>query len=153
METILLFSHSWLRWVILFLAVLVLIKSLMAWLGKQDYKPMDDKLSLFFSISLDIQLLIGLLQYFKFSALAQAARSNMAEAMKNAELRFWAVEHITGMILAIALVHIGRVLIKKATTSEQKHKRTLIWFGTALLIMLLSIPWPGNHPGVALFRF
>ena len=36
------------------------------------------------------------------------------------------------MIVAIALAHVGRVRVRKATDSESKHKRALIFFGLSL---------------------
>jgi hypothetical protein len=46
------------------------------------------------------------------------------------------------MIIAWILVHIGRASVKRADTDAAKHKRMLIFFGIALLLILVSIPWP-----------
>jgi hypothetical protein len=40
-------------------------------------------------------------------------------------------------------------MVKRADTDAQKHKRTLIYFGIALLLILAMIPWPFRQPGVA----
>ena len=58
----------------------------------------------------------------------------------------------SGMIVAIALAHVGRVRIRKAPDSESRHKRALIFFGLSLLVMLLSIPWPIGPGARSLFR-
>ena len=62
--------------------------------------------------------------------------------MKNAALRFWAVEHITGMIIAVAIITISRGVTKKDLPDLVKHKRQLLLYSLALLIIIASIPWP-----------
>jgi hypothetical protein len=76
----------------------------------------------------------------------------MGAAMHNPVLRFYAVEHVAGMVGALALVHIGRVRIKKAADDRARHRTALIFFGLGLLLILLSIPWPVMSGGRALFR-
>jgi ABC-type Co2+ transport system permease subunit len=71
-----------------------------------------------------------------------AAWRNMAGAMADDVIRFWAVEHVVGMLAAIAFVHVGRVRIRKTTDSRRKHFLAAIFFGLALVLMLVSIPWP-----------
>ena len=89
---------------------------------------------------MDIQLLIGLILYFTgawFEAL-----KHIGESMKDPMLRFFTVEHSLMMIIAWILVHAGRISVKKASTPNAKFKKTLIYFGIALLIILIAIPWP-----------
>jgi hypothetical protein len=74
-------------------------------------------------------------------------------AMKSSGLRFWAVEHLFGMIVGLALVHIGRVRTRKLTDSAARHKVALISYTLGLLAILISIPWPGMPNGRALIRF
>ena len=56
--------------------------------------------------------------------------------------RFFAVEHALMMIIAWLLVHLGRSMVKRSDNDAQKHKRSLIYFGIAILIILAMIPWP-----------
>lgn len=65
-----------------------------------------------------------------------------AQAMKDAVLRFWAVEHTVGMIIGIALITVGRTIYKRGKTDEQRLKATVIYFSLGLLIILATIPWP-----------
>jgi hypothetical protein len=145
MNATLLMIHSLLRWAILILAIIVIIKSLMGWMSKSKYGKADNMLSLFLMICADVQLLIGLIQYF-FGDFMKAIRSS-AGIMKNEVSRFWAVEHISGMIVAIALIHVGRSLAKKSTDDTAKFKKQFIWFTVALLLILATIPWPGMPYG------
>jgi hypothetical protein len=75
----------------------------------------------------------------------------MGAAMRDPVLRFYTVEHIFGMVAALALAHIGRARLRKAAEAT-RHRKALIFFGMAIAIILLSIPWPGTPGGRALFR-
>ena len=73
----------------------------------------------------------------------------MGAVMKDPIERFFAVEHALMMIIAWLLVHIGRSMVKRAGTDAKKHKLTLLYFGIALLLILLMIPWPFRQAGIA----
>jgi uncharacterized membrane protein SirB2 len=60
-----------------------------------------------------------------------------SEVMKNPSLRFWAVEHITGMIIAIVLITIAR---GKAKTENYNALKWL--YLVALIIILAVVPLP-----------
>ena len=82
----------------------------------------------------------------------EAIRANFGAAMKDPVARFWAVEHITSMLVAVILVHVGRVLGRKATSPDSKRMKLFVCFGIATVLMILSIPWPGLRAGRPLFR-
>ena len=73
--------------------------------------------------------------------------------MRRADLRFYAVEHITSMLVAVALAHVGRVLARKAPTPAAKRRRLLLTFGFATVLIIIGIPWPGRPGGRPLFRY
>ena len=56
--------HSLIRWAVLLFGVLTLINALSGFIKKRVYTNSDDKSNLFFMISCDVQLLLGLLLYF-----------------------------------------------------------------------------------------
>ncbi len=140
MYEILLSTHSYLRWIITILAVLVIVKAVLGLMNKTEFTNSDSKFGLFFMISCDIQLLIGLLLYCWASPITTSAFADFGAAMKDKELRFWAVEHITGMLIAWILVHIGKAKSKKGTDIA-KHKSALIYYGLAVILIIASIPW------------
>lgn len=140
MYEILLAIHSYLRWIISILAVFVIFKAILGLVNKSEFTNGDSKSGLFFMISCDIQLLIGMILYFWASPITTSAFANFGAAMKDKELRFWAVEHIAGMLIAWVLVHIGRAKSKKGT-DVGKHKSSLIYYGLAIVIIMASIPW------------
>jgi hypothetical protein len=142
MYPFLLTLHSILRWVVVILGVIAIIRGFAGWLGRKDWAATDDKLGLAFTISLDLQLLIGLVLYFFASPITMGALQDMAAAMGNSVLRFFTVEHVFGMVIAIIVAHVGRALARRATTDAGKHKRAALFYLVSLLIVLVSIPWP-----------
>jgi hypothetical protein len=152
MYSLLLFLHSALRWIVLLTGLFALIRAIAGARGRRRWMASDSTPGLFFIISCDLQLLIGLALYLVFSPTVQAAFGNIGAAMRNPEYRFFVVEHAAGMIVAIALAHVGRVRSKKAKTDDARFKGAAIFYGLALLILLGSIPWPGMPAGRPLFR-
>jgi hypothetical protein len=143
--------HSWLRWVALFLAILVTLRALAGWSGRRPWLPRDERLSLFLTIALDVQLLLGLALYLFLSPLTAAAFDDFGAAMRVPPLRYWAVEHSTLMVVAIVLVHVGRVVARRASDTS-RHARMAIFAGLATLAMLAATPWPGMANARPLLR-
>lgn len=146
MYSLVLGLHSWLRWAALIVLVLSFVLAL-----RGDNGPLAKKTSLFSLISFHLQLVFGLLLYAGLSPITEAAFADFGAAMKDAASRFWAVEHLTGMLLAVVLVSLGHILGKKAVEDSAACKRRMIFFGAGLLLTLLLIPWPFRAAGRALF--
>jgi len=136
--------HNIIRWAVLLFGVLTLINALSGTLKKRVFTESDNKSNLLFMISCDIQLLLGLILLFGNSWM-----SRMSNLKTDVSVRFFVMEHGFMMILAWILVHVGRVAVKKASTDAAKHKRMLIYFGLALLLILVSIPWPFRQAGIS----
>jgi len=145
--------HNILRWAVLIFGVWAVLSALFAVASKRNYTKSDNKTGLFFMISCDIQLLMGMILYFT-GMWFEKVKSGMGAVMKDPAERFFAVEHALMMIIAWLLVHVGRSMVKRAGTDAQKHKRTLIYFGIALVIIIAMIPWPFRVAEIArpLFR-
>jgi hypothetical protein len=141
--------HSWLRWVVLLAGLAAAGRSLTA--GGRSWTSSDDTFAKWFTIALDIQFTIGLVLYVGLSPLTQMAFSDFGAAMRDAALRFWAVEHLVGMFVGIALAHVGRAKIRKAP-ENRRHRTAAIFFTLALIAILLSIPWPFMPVSRPLFR-
>ena len=138
--------HSFLRWALLLLMIVSIVKAAMSLSGKNPYSPSDRKRTLFTMIAAHLQLVIGVILYVSRGWSYQF--SNMGVAMKNASLRFWTVEHISMMIIAIVFITIGNIRSKKMDTDAGKYKQILIWFGLALLIIIAAMPWPFRAEGI-----
>ena len=151
MYTTALMLHSWIRWIAL---IAVVGATLAAVRGKvAGTTSLADRWGLVAVTTLDIQMLLGLILYFVVSPNMQEIRAHFGEAMKNPQLRFWAVEHLSAMLVALVLVHLGRVLARKAKTPAAKRTRLLVCFGIATVAIILGTPWPGTAAGRPLFRF
>ena len=133
--------HSALRYVILALLIITIIKAFIGWFGKKEYTAGDNKLSLFTFISAHTQLLIGLILY-GMSDMISGMLTKMPEAMKDPIMRFWTVEHALSMVIAIAIITLGRIMSKKATTDTAKHRRIAVYYLLALVLIFSAIPWP-----------
>ena len=144
--------HSWLRWAVLIVGLIAIVRGLGGWSDARPLPRVDERAGFWFTMTLDIQMLLGLVLYFVLSPFTTQALQDFGGAMRNSGLRFWAVEHLAGMVIGIALAHVGRARISKAAASR-KHRVAAIFFGLALLVILASIPWPGTPNGRPLFRF
>lgn len=143
MYTGLLHLHSFLRWVVIILAVVVLYKSYIGMTAGKVFSAGDKKAGLFLMISAHTQLLIGLYLYIAGPwGLANIRNLGFGEVMKNSSYRFYAVEHIFGMLVAIVLITIGRGAAKKAIPDAAKFKRTFWIVLVALIVILATVPWP-----------
>jgi cytochrome c biogenesis factor len=150
MYTTFLFIHSWLRWIILALFLFTIIKSFMGMSGNKEYGKGDNALAASMVGTLHLQALIGLLLYFVLSPITINAFGGDVSPMKDAGIRYWAVEHIFMMIVAVVVAQIGRSKAKKKTESAAKFKTQAIYFTIALVLILSRIPWGEAE---RLFRF
>ncbi|MCU0337056.1 MAG: hypothetical protein MUF12_04260 [Sediminibacterium sp.] len=134
MATGLLHLHNALRWVILLLLLVNIIRLLIGQKGL-----LWSKLLL---ISSHITLLLGLYQWY-FSEkvgvkLFMETMGSFGNIMKDSFARYWAVEHLTGMLAAIIIITVGHVSLKKGANT----KRVAGFYITALILILIMIPWP-----------
>jgi hypothetical protein len=136
MYPIVLTAHSFLRWVVILVGAWAVWSVLPA--NRRYGRRPSPVPGLLFSMLLDVQMLAGLLLYGVLSPITTAAMQNMAETMRNAGWRFWAVEHPAMMILAVVFAHLGRP--RRGT--REASPRAVVWFGLALLAILLATPWP-----------
>src|SRR5579872_3025182 len=82
-------AHSWIRWFALvsaFGATLAVIRNQV-----QGDRSIADRWGLMLIMSLDLQLLLGLLLYLVVSPNMQVIRADFGGAMKDPVARFWAV--------------------------------------------------------------
>ena len=144
---VLLHLHSVGRWIVLLLLLIAIFNSLVA--GDRPFIKSDNRTGLLLTIFADLMLLIGLALWY-FGPRGYQAMQNeggMSEVMKDPYSRFFVVEHFVGMLIAIVLIHIGKAQAKKSIGDRAKHRRTLIFYLLALLIILASIPWPFRQVG------
>lgn len=132
--------HNIIRWLVLIFAFWTIFSAISGLMSKRNYARSDDKSNFFFMLSMDIQLLIGMILYFSGHWFGYL--KNLGDHMKDPTERFFTMEHFLLMLIAWVLVHAGRISVKKAATPRLKFKKQLIYFGIALLLILIAIPWP-----------
>ena len=137
MLNLILILHSLLRWAAIAFG-LVAIGRAAAGLTKTPatWLESDAKFARLFAISLDVQMLLGILMYLFFSTITTSAFQNMGEAMGNSVVRFWIVEHPTIMLVALVFAHIGVARARKMVNPNGKHRTTLIFLGISLALIL-----------------
>jgi hypothetical protein len=146
MYTGLVHFHNFIRWVILLLILVAIFRHLTGMTGRKPFTNGDRKTGLFLMISSHVQLLVGLVLWFIGDwGYKLISNSSMGEVMKNPAQRFWVVEHNTGMLIAIILITVGRGVSKKNLPDASKHKRSFWFFLFALILIIVSVPWPGRE--------
>jgi Kef-type K+ transport system membrane component KefB len=124
-------AHSGWRYIVLILLVVAVLQAIMGWFGNKAYTEDNRKLNVFTLISAHVQFVFGLVLYF----LSPLTKGPMSEGL----FRYWKVEHLSMMLIAIILITIGNAKSKKVADAVQKHKKIAIFFGIALVLILVSI--------------
>jgi hypothetical protein len=144
--SLLLHIHSGLRWLVLFFILAVIIGSAYKLFSKSGSGKCCQSMNRFALTFTHLQFLLGLIMYFFSPKVVFEAAS-----MKDSLLRFFLVEHIGLMVVAVALVTIGYFKAKKAPDERKKHKTLIIFYSIALLLILSAIPWPFRGLGAGWF--
>jgi hypothetical protein len=108
-------------------------------INKEQFGVWDNKLSLYLLIFTHLQLLAGLIVYFA-SPNVRIGGGVMADKLA----RYWTVEHIFGMLIAVALITIARVTSKRMAADNDKFKRLFIFNLIALVIIVAVILLSGR---------
>lgn len=140
MYSFLLALHSLIRWLVLVSLLYSIFIAYRGWLLKRPFTKVDGVIRSVTTTIAQIQLVIGAWLYC-ISPVVNYFLHNFKTAVREREIRFFGMEHITMMIIAITVVTIGSVKAKRKATDQQKFKTMAIWFMVALLIILLSVPW------------
>ncbi|MCI0670850.1 MAG: hypothetical protein L0Y64_10345 [Myxococcaceae bacterium] len=144
--------HSYLRWGVVVLGVLSLGTSLLAWARGRAWLPRDRTLQRLFVAALDAQVLLGVVLYVALSPLTPRSLADLRAAMSSSLLRFFSVEHVTAMLAALMLAHVGAVKSRSAPPTAARHRRWALWLLFALLLVVVGIPWPFLPYGRPLLR-
>lgn len=141
MNQALIHAHSGLRWIVLLLMLIAIVNAGKS-MSSGHYEKKDKMINLFAMIFLHIQLLIGLALYFTSQKVA-FVESWMSSDTAQGMYRFFNLEHALGMLVAIALVTMGRSKAeKKLKGTRDKHRRIFFSYLIALVLILITIPWP-----------
>ena len=131
MYTFLLHAHSGLRYLILLAAVIVIIKSFIGWFGDTSYSKFDKIIAPAYVGLMHLQLLLGFILYL----ISPFVTFNMSDKVS----RYWSVEHILLMTLAVAAAQAGRSLSKKSNDDQVKFRFQAIFFGLSIVLILVAL--------------
>ena len=141
MHLTLLTLHSLVRWVVLASLLFAIYRAYRGWFFRKPFFSFDDSVRHWTATISHIQLIIGLVLY-SISPIIDFFLHNYKAAVQQRQFRFFGMEHSLMMLVAIALLTIGSALAKRKTEDGEKFKTMAIWFTIALLVILVSIPWP-----------
>ena len=144
--------HGYWRWAVVVLAVAVLVRSMVGLVAHRSWTRTDERTLRMFSVTMDVQVLLGLVLYFVFSPFWPATYQTFSETMRSPVARFFGVEHETAMLLAAVAIYVGRQRARSATTDDAKHRIMTIAMVVFFALVLWAIPWPWREVGRPLFR-
>ena len=114
MGTGILHLHSLLRYLVLILMIISIVKAISGF--RSSGKINNNSIEFFTLLAFHIQVVIGLILYY-ISPVVQVALNNFGKAMGDTDLRFVAMEHPLVMLIAAVFITIGY--------SKSKNKRAI----------------------------
>lgn len=131
--------HSVVRYFVLIAMILSILRSARGWFGGAPFDKLDEKLSLWLLMMAHTQLILGLILYGVSPAVVFSGAS-----MKDPVARYWLVEHITTMLIAITLITLSRITTKNLTEAVARHKRVFLYNVFAMVLILMAISMSGR---------
>lgn len=141
-HAVVLFAHSYLRWLVLGLALLVVARSWLGWRRQLPWQRRDEYAHASFNWAVRVQFLLGMLLYLLLSPLTQAFFSDVRASLKVSELRFFGLEHVVMMVIAVAVADAGRAHSRRIGDARLRHRGVFITTALPLVLMLAAVPWP-----------
>ncbi len=126
---ILLLVHGLFRWVVVIVGVIALVKLASGLIQRSTFSRLDSRLAMAFSVSMDIQVLLGLLNLISMGFPRQG------------------LEHAFVMILAVIAAHIPSMWRKAA--DQVRFRNTLIAFVVSLALVFIGVAMLGAWSRIA----
>lgn len=141
MYATLLLVHSIFRWFVLFSLLFSIYRGYIGYVKHKPFSKGDNAWRHWTATIAHIQLVLGVILYVK-SPLVQYFWAHFSEAIRLMDTLFFGLVHFLLMLGSVVVVTIGSALAKRKASDLEKHKTMLIWFGFALLLIIIAIPWP-----------
>ena len=123
--------HSYWRWIVLLVGLAAIVLAVLAASGRRPWDSLSDRLSLFFTTTMDIQLLVGVVVWVSEQRWSGDA--------------FLGYIHPLAMLIAVGLAHVGRVRADRQRDDRARGKQAATFFILSFVVILLAIPigsWP-----------
>lgn len=133
--------HSALRWLVLLSLLYALGRAWRGYATQAPFTTADNAVRHWTATIAHVQLLLGMALYVT----SPVVRANWAVLRQNGfalDAGFFSLLHPLLMLGAVVLVTIGSALARRRPTARAQFGTLLAWFGAALLLILLFIPWP-----------
>jgi hypothetical protein len=140
MYATLLFLHSMIRWFLLISFIYALGRAYHGWFNKQKFNKLDGKVLLVTSSLAHLQLVLGVWLYF-VSPIVSYFLHNFKAAVHQKEFRFFGMEHVLIMLIAITVITIGSYKAKRKANDNMKFKTMAIWYSIGLGLILAGLPF------------
>jgi len=143
---ILVYIHSGIRWLIILFMILSLLLSFRGWKSEDSFSLNKFKFFRYTVMIIHLQLVIGVALYV-LSPKVLLTNNTMSSPL----LRFYTVEHFLLMIIAIILVTVGLLTVRRVKEDKRKFKRIFFYYLIGFLIIIASTPWPFRNLGTGWF--
>jgi hypothetical protein len=116
--------HGLLRWAIAILAVVVLVKYGIGWLGKRPFTPLDKQLGSAYAWTMTVQFVLGLINiiYYIVAGIFRPGQH---------------IEHAFYGLIAVALAHMTAMF--KNQPDDKRFRNAFFLVLLSLLVILLSV--------------
>ena len=131
MEVIVTLHNIW-RWVVLVVGLGAIALAVMSATGARPWDGVSDRMSFFFTLAMDIQILIGAVVW-------------IGQQRWDGSDTFLSFIHPLLMLVAVALAHVGRARSDRADGSRTKGQQASIFFIASFIVIVVAIPiahWP-----------
>lgn len=137
-----LIAHSGWRWVVIVVGFAVLVCAAIRLRTGGPWDTRSARLARFFSISVDIQILMGAALYLLLSPLTTFVLANTDTQLRaQSDAHFMTVLHPIIMIAAFIAVHLSSVLVRRARSDAARARRALLLYGVTWLMVVAGTPW------------
>ena len=134
---ILRFLHSWVRWIVVVIALIDLVYFAIGWLQSRNYDQIARRMMMAFSMSISIQWLIGLIYL-----IALGSETGFGVRF------YW--EHAVTMTIAVFVANVPSILRRRPLTDKQRY---LVNVGSIIAVIILVIIGISALPEAIRWRF
>lgn len=146
--------HSIMKWLVLLLLIISVIKSFHGFYKNNPFSKSSNSLRHWTATIAHIQLMLGITLYAQ-SPITKYFWNNFGQASKHLDSLFFGIIHMLLMLVAIAIITIGSAKAKRKESAKDKFKTMAIWFTIGLIVIIVAIPWPfsplASRPYLRLF--
>jgi hypothetical protein len=144
MLSIVLFLHSILRWAVLLAAGWATLAAMQGGGAGRSWTRRARVPGVVLAAVADLQLLLGLALWLALSPYA---------ITRGIGSHYWSLAHPLLGITVVVLVHVGSVLVRRRLDDGARWRTAARFYGAALAVALLAVPWPFMSSGRSLLPF